>query len=88
MFELNPWIQMILIGAIVGFITDVAMKGHKFMFPGSIVAGIVGAYLATVLMKEWGISLSFIPLQWQSILIHALGAGILVAVLRAIRQSS
>jgi uncharacterized membrane protein YeaQ/YmgE (transglycosylase-associated protein family) len=88
MFELNPWIQMILIGAIVGFLTDMAMKGHKFKFLGSVVAGIIGAYLLTVLIKEWGISLSFIPAPWESIVISALGAGILVAILRAIRQSS
>ncbi|HHV06381.1 MAG TPA: GlsB/YeaQ/YmgE family stress response membrane protein [Anaerolineaceae bacterium] len=88
MFELNPWIQMILVGAIVGFITDTAMKGYKFKFLGAAVAGIVGAYLANVLIKEWGISLSFIPAPWNAILISAIGAGGLVAILRSIRQSS
>ena len=87
MLNLNPWIQLILVGALAGFLTDLILRGEKLKFLASVVAGIVGAYLGNVLVKEWNIKIAAIPDAWAWIIISALGAAILVVILRAIRQS-
>ena len=74
----------LLIGAVAGWLAGVIVKGGGFGLVGDIVVGILGAFVAGLLLPRLGIGLSGIV---GSIVYAAIGAIILLLVIRLIKRA-
>ncbi|NKN38996.1 GlsB/YeaQ/YmgE family stress response membrane protein [Agrobacterium sp. a22-2] len=75
----------LIIGAVAGWLAGLIVKGYGFGLLGNIVVGIVGAFIAGLLFPRLGISLG--AGYAGAILSAALGAVILLLLLRLIRRA-
>jgi uncharacterized membrane protein YeaQ/YmgE (transglycosylase-associated protein family) len=72
----------LLIGAIAGWLAGKIVKGYGFGLLGNIAVGIVGAFIASLLLPGLGIGSGLIG----TILQATLGAVILLVLIRLVRQ--
>jgi uncharacterized membrane protein YeaQ/YmgE (transglycosylase-associated protein family) len=74
----------LLIGAVAGWLAGVVVKGGGFGLVGDIVVGILGAFVAGLLLPRLGLGLTGIG---GAIVYAAIGAIILLLVIRLIKRA-
>jgi uncharacterized membrane protein YeaQ/YmgE (transglycosylase-associated protein family) len=74
----------LLIGAIAGWIAGQVVRGGGFGLVGDIVVGIIGAFVAGLLLPRLGLGLTGIV---GSIVFAAIGAIILLVVVRLLKRA-
>lgn len=76
-------IIFLLIGAVAGWLAGVVVKGGGFGLVGDIVVGVLGAFVAGLLLPRFGLGLTGIV---GSIIYAAIGAIVLLLVIRLIKR--
>ena len=76
----------LIIGAVAGWLAGQVMSGGGFGLVGDIVVGIVGAFVAGALFPSLGINIGGGLVS--SIIAAAIGACVLLAVLRLVRRAT
>jgi uncharacterized membrane protein YeaQ/YmgE (transglycosylase-associated protein family) len=76
-------IIFLLIGAVAGWLAGVVVRGGGFGLVGDIVIGILGAFVAGLLLPRLGLGLTGIV---GEIIYAAIGAIILLVIIRLIRR--
>jgi uncharacterized membrane protein YeaQ/YmgE (transglycosylase-associated protein family) len=83
--ELNAILIILLIGAIAGWLAGLIVKGFGYGLIGNIVVGIVGAFVANLLLPRVGINIGS---GIAGAIIHAtIGAVILLFLIRLIKRA-
>lgn len=77
----------LIVGAIAGWLAGVIVKGHGFGLVGSIVVGIIGAFLAGWLFPALGLSFGLSGIV-GSIIFALIGAVILLVIIGFIRRAT
>jgi len=77
-------IIFLLIGAVAGWLAGVVVRGGGFGLVGDIVVGILGAFIAGLLLPRLGLGLNGIV---GEIVFAAIGAIILLLVIRLIKRA-
>ena len=77
-------IIFLLIGAVAGWLAGVVVRGGGFGLVGDIVVGILGAFVAGLLLPRFGLGLTGIV---GSIVYAAIGAIILLLIIRLIKRA-
>ena len=77
-------IIFLLIGAVAGWLAGQVVKGGGFGLVGDIIVGIVGAFVAGLLLPRLGLGLTGIV---GSIIYAAIGAIILLVVIRLVKRA-
>lgn len=79
-------IAFLILGAIVGWLAAAVMGRHEGIL-GSIVIGIVGAFLGSIL-SYWitGADRAYLAFSWGGLFWSFIGAIILVAILNAMQR--
>ena len=80
------WIGTLFIGALAGIIADKVMKTNHGLLM-NIVIGIIGSYIGAFLANALGIQLGeiFSGWFWGNLIVAAVGAVVLIWVLRLVR---
>ena len=80
------WIGTLFIGALAGIIADKVMKTNHGLLM-NIIIGIVGSYIGAFLANLLGIQLGeiFSGWFWGNLIVAAIGAVVLIWVLRLVR---
>lgn len=78
----------LIIGGIGGWLAGVIVKGAGFGIVGNIVIGIIGAFLASWLLPQLGLSFSVGNSIITSILYAMIGAIIVLVILSLIRRAA
>ena len=73
----------LLIGAVAGWLAGVVVRGGGFGLVGDIVIGVLGAFIAGLLLPRLGLGLTGIA---GEIIFAAIGAIILLLVVRLLRR--
>ena len=76
---------ILLIGAVAGWLAGQIVKGYGFGLLGNIVVGIVGAFIASLLLPRLGLSLGEGIVG--SIIAATLGAVVLLLLIRVIKRA-
>jgi uncharacterized membrane protein YeaQ/YmgE (transglycosylase-associated protein family) len=76
-------IIFLLIGAVAGWLAGVVVRGGGFGLVGDIVIGILGAFVAGLLLPRLGLGLTGIA---GEIIYAAIGAIILLVIIRLIKR--
>ncbi|MDR3385643.1 MAG: GlsB/YeaQ/YmgE family stress response membrane protein [Rudaea sp.] len=76
-------IVFLLIGAVAGWLAGVVVRGGGFGLVGDIIIGILGAFVAGLLLPRLGLGLTGIA---GEIIYAAIGAIILLVVIRLIKR--
>lgn len=78
-------VVLLIVGAIAGWLAGKIVAGYGFGLIGNIVVGILGAFLATLILPRIGIAPGggFFTALWQS----TLGAVVLLALIRVIKKA-
>jgi len=74
----------LLIGAVAGWLAGQVVRGGGFGLVGDIVVGILGAFVAGLLLPRLGLGLTGIA---GAIIYSAIGAIILLVVIRLIKRA-
>lgn len=74
----------LLIGAVAGWLAGQIVKGGGFGLVGDIVVGILGAFVAGLLLPRLGLGLTGIV---GSIIYAAIGAIILLVIVRLVKRA-
>ena len=75
---------VLLVGAVAGWLAGQIVKGHGFGLAGNIVVGIVGAFIAQLILPRIGFVIGD-PILGA--IVHAtLGAVILLVLIKVIRR--
>lgn len=80
---LESIVIFLLIGAVAGWLAGQVVKGGGFGLVGDIVVGILGAFVAGLLLPRLGLGLTGIA---GAIIYAAIGAIILLVVIRLIKR--
>ena len=80
------WIGTLFIGALAGIIADKVMKTNHGLLM-NIVIGIIGSYIGAFLANALGIQLGeiFSGWFWGNLIVAAIGAVVLIWLLRLLR---
>ena len=81
-------IIVLLIGAIAGWLAGVIVKGGGFGLVGNIIVGIVGAFVASWLLPQLGVSVSVGGPIITSILYATIGAVVVLLIVSLIRRAA
>lgn len=76
---------ILLIGAVAGWLAGQIVKGSGFGLIGDIVVGIVGAFIANLLLPRLGLSLGGGIVG--SVIAATLGAVVLLLLIRVVRRA-
>jgi uncharacterized membrane protein YeaQ/YmgE (transglycosylase-associated protein family) len=76
-------IIFLLIGAVAGWLAGVVVRGGGFGLVGDIIIGILGAFVAGLLLPRLGLGLTGIA---GEIIYAAIGAIILLVIIRLIKR--
>jgi uncharacterized membrane protein YeaQ/YmgE (transglycosylase-associated protein family) len=76
-------IIFLLIGAVAGWLAGVVVRGGGFGLVGDIIVGILGAFVAGLLLPRLGLGLTGIA---GEIIYAAIGAIILLVIIRLIKR--
>jgi uncharacterized membrane protein YeaQ/YmgE (transglycosylase-associated protein family) len=75
-------IMTIVIGGIIGWLASILMKTNAQMgILANVVVGIIGSFLGTAVAASLGLAVHNAPASWA---VSVLGAGLLIAVLKAL----
>jgi uncharacterized membrane protein YeaQ/YmgE (transglycosylase-associated protein family) len=80
---LEALVIFLLIGAVAGWLAGVVVRGGGFGLVGDIVVGILGAFIAGLLLPRLGLGLTGIV---GEIIYAAIGAIILLLIIRLIKR--
>jgi uncharacterized membrane protein YeaQ/YmgE (transglycosylase-associated protein family) len=83
--DLTAILIILLVGAVAGWLAGVAVKGSGFGLVGDIVIGIVGGIIAGWLLPMIGVSFGGLV---GAIIMSAIGAIILLLVIRVLRRAT
>ncbi len=75
---------MLLIGAVAGWLAGQIVTGYGFGLLGNIVVGIVGAFIAGLLLPRLGLGIDGIL---GSIIFATIGAVILLFLIRVVKRA-
>ena len=81
-------IIVLIIGAIAGWLAGVIVKGGGFGLVGNIIVGIVGAFVASWLLPQLGVSFSVGGPIITSILYATIGAVVVLLIVSLIRRAA
>jgi uncharacterized membrane protein YeaQ/YmgE (transglycosylase-associated protein family) len=83
------WLGTLIIGGLAGWIAEKIMKTDTGIFM-NIIIGIIGAYIGAFLANLLGIRLGefFSGWFWGNLIVAVVGAVILIAAVKVIRQRS
>jgi uncharacterized membrane protein YeaQ/YmgE (transglycosylase-associated protein family) len=84
--DLTALLVALIIGAIAGWLAGQLVQGTGFGLLGDILIGMAGAIIASLLFPTLGLHLGGGMLA--AIIAATLGAGILLVIVRLIRQAS
>lgn len=76
---------LILIGALAGWLAGLVVRGFGFGLFGNIIIGILGAFLGTWLLAQFGVV--FTTGIVNTILTATLGAVILLLIVRVLKRA-
>ncbi|MCB1237118.1 MAG: GlsB/YeaQ/YmgE family stress response membrane protein [Verrucomicrobiae bacterium] len=81
---MNPYLYMILVGLVAGFLAGLIMRGGGFGILGNIIVGVLGAIVGGVLFDTLGIAIGsgFIG----SVIPALVGAVVLLFVIGLIKK--
>ncbi len=83
---IESFLILLIIGAIAGWLAGVLVKGYGFGLVGNIVVGIVGAFIAGLILPRVG--LTFGGSAILASIIHAtIGAVILLLIIRVVKRA-
>ena len=77
---LNNVIWFLIIGAVAGWLAGQLVRGHGFGFLVDMIVGVVGAFIGGFLLSVIGIETYGL---WGQLIASAVGAVVLVLVIRA-----
>ena len=78
---------LLLVGAVVGWLAGLIVRGYGFGLLGNIVVGIVGAFLAGWLLPRLGVSFSLGNALVTTIVYDTIGAVVLLLLIGLIRRA-
>jgi len=78
---------LLLVGAVVGWLAGVIVRGYGFGLLGNIVVGIIGAFLAGWLLPMLGIGFSLGSPIVTSIVYAMIGAIVLLVIIGLIKRA-
>jgi len=78
---------LLLVGAVVGWLAGVIVRGYGFGLLGNIVVGIVGAFLAGWLLPRLGVSFSLGNALVTTIVYDTIGAVVLLLLIGLVRRA-
>ena len=84
--SLESLLILLLVGAVVGWLAGVIVRGFGFGLLGNIVVGIVGAFLAGWLLPRIGVSFSLGNALVTTIVYDTIGAVVLLLLIGLIRR--
>ncbi len=82
---LESLIVMLIVGALAGWLAGRIMKGRGFGLLGNIIVGIVGAFVAGLVLPTIGLSVG--GGFWSALLHSTIGAVILLFVIGLIKKA-
>lgn len=77
---------MLLVGAIAGWLAGQIVKGYGYGLLGNIVVGIVGAFVAGLILPRLGLGGAFGPGILGSIVFATFGAVVLLFLIRLLKR--
>ena len=84
----ESWLVMLAIGAFVGWIAGLFLRGSGYGIIGNIVVGLLGAVIGNYLFRALGISLPLGNPLLDRIVIALVGAFVLMFVISLLRPRS
>ncbi len=79
-------IVMLIVGAVAGWLAGLIVKGYGFGLLGNIVVGIVGAFIAALILPRIGLVIG--DGGWISSIVYAtIGAVILLVIIGLFRRA-
>ena len=83
--QIESLFVLLVVGAIAGWLAGQIMKGYGFGLVGNIVVGVVGAFIASLILPAIGVSIgSGIP---GSIIHSTIGAVILLFLIGLVKKA-
>ena len=78
---------LLLVGAVVGWLAGVIVRGYGFGLVGNIIIGILGAFLAGWLLPRLGVSFTLGNALVTTIVYDTIGAVVLVLLIGLVRRA-
>jgi uncharacterized membrane protein YeaQ/YmgE (transglycosylase-associated protein family) len=78
---------LLLVGAVVGWLAGLIVRGYGFGLIGNIVVGIVGAFLAGWLLPRLGVSFTLGNALVTTIVYDTIGAVVLLLLIGLVRRA-
>tara|TARA_R110002096_G_scaffold4501_26_gene21226 strand:+ start:1056 stop:1367 length:312 start_codon:yes stop_codon:yes gene_type:complete len=90
-FLSNPWVELLIVGVIVGTILGALLRDRAFGFMGNMLVGIMGAILGgylwdKLLSKYISFDLGSINIDINQVVVALLGAFLFLFVIRYIKR--
>jgi len=82
--SIGYWLIILVIGGVAGWLAGIVFRGRGFGIIGDIILGLIGSFVGAWLFHRFGVGLPGGYLG--SFIAAAVGAGILVLILRLIRR--
>jgi uncharacterized membrane protein YeaQ/YmgE (transglycosylase-associated protein family) len=83
---LQSLLILLLVGAVVGWLAGLIVRGYGFGLIGNIVVGIIGAFLAGWLLPRIGVSFSLGNALVTTIVYDTIGAVVLLLLIGLVRR--
>lgn len=84
---LESLLILLLVGAVVGWLAGLIVRGYGFGLLGNIVVGIIGAFLAGWLLPRLGVSFSLGNALVTTIVYDTIGAVVLLLLIGLVRRA-
>ena len=78
---------LLLVGAVVGWLAGLIVRGYGFGLVGNIIVGILGAFLAGWLLPRLGVSFTLGNALVTTIVYDTIGAVVLVLLIGLVRRA-
>jgi uncharacterized membrane protein YeaQ/YmgE (transglycosylase-associated protein family) len=84
---LQSLLILLLVGAVVGWLAGLIVRGYGFGLIGNIVVGIVGAFLAGWLLPKLGVHFELGNALVTTIVYDTIGAVVLLLLIGLVRRA-
>ncbi len=84
----DSWLVILAIGAVVGWLTGLFLRGSGYGILGNIVVGLLGAVIGSWLFRAFGLSLPIGNALIERVIIALIGAFLLMFVISLLRPRS
>src|SRR5688572_33111045 len=84
----DSWLVTLAIGALVGFLTGLFLRGSGYGILGNVVVGLLGALIGQLLFRAIGVSLTLGNALLERIIIALVGAFVLMLLVSLLRPRS